>query len=263
MRQKKIVIYLIVSYGISWLAWLPLYMNYAWKEHVPILQDQFEIASFGPLAGAIIASLISGGTKELRDWFKRTYSLRFPVKWLAASVLMPVFYAVAAVIVWRVLNGAWPASGRFGLTSQMPGLTAVQTAVAWLLTSGLGEESGWRGFLLPELSRRFSLRTSALIVAFIWMSWHLPVFFFQERYRTMGIGIIGWIISLVFGSLILAWLCQKSRFSVLPVILWHGGFNLITAGDTSAGTIAMVCGILVAIQGILLSRKLGRSGNPA
>lgn len=253
------MLYLFVSYGISWMIWLPLLINHRWGEHIPTFQAQFYLASFGPLLGAVITSLVFGGIEELKAWFKRTYSLRFPVKWLGIAVLMPVLYAVIAVVVQRFLNGVWPDWSRFGLTDKLPGFNIVQTALVWIVTFGLGEESGWRGFLLPELSKSFSLRVSALIVALFWMLWHLPAFLFNETYMNMGPGIIGWAISLSFGSLLLAWLCQRSRFSVLPVLLWHGGFDLITAGDTSAQTVAMVCSVLVIVQGAFLIGKLGRS----
>ncbi len=259
MKHEKFIVYLMVSYGISWMIWLPLLINRLWGEHIPTFQAQFYLASFGPLIGAVIASLVSGGRKELKAWLMRTYSLRFPLKWLGIAVLMPILYAVTAAVVQRFLNGAWPDWSRFGLTGKLPGLNIVQTALVWIVTFGLGEESGWRGFLLPELSKRFSLRISALIVALIWMLWHLPAFMFNETYMNMGPGIIGWAVSLSFGSLVLAWLCQRSRFSVLPVLIWHGGFNLITAGDTSAQTIAMVCSVLVILQGAFLIGRLGRT----
>ncbi|MCX8010467.1 MAG: hypothetical protein N3A61_04890, partial [Ignavibacteria bacterium] len=75
---------------------------------------------------------------------------------------------------------------------------------------------------------------SSLIVAAVWILWHLPAFWFNETYLNMGPGIIGWAISLCFGSVLLAWLSSGSGFSVIPVLIWHGGFDLITASDEAA-----------------------------
>lgn len=261
MKNKKIIIYILVSYTITWLLWLPLLINHLWKEAIPLLPAQFYLASFGPLIAAIVTSLVFGGRKELKIWFQRTYSLRFPLKWLGIAVLMPILYGVTAIMVHRMVLGVWPDWNRFGLTEKLPGLNILQTALVWVATFGLGEESGWRGFLLPELNKRYSLRISSLIVAVIWIFWHLPAFFFNENYINMGPGMIGWAISLSFGSVLLAWLCNGSRFSVIPVLIWHGGFDLITASDDAAQVMAMVCSMLVIVQGIYLVRKLARSEN--
>ncbi|MDF2907069.1 MAG: Abortive infection protein [Herbinix sp.] len=259
MRDKKIIIYLLVSYGITWLFWFPLLINRLWEENIPILPGQFYLASFGPLIAALVTSLAFGGTKELKAWFRRTYSLQFPLKWLGIAILMPLLYGIISIVVHRMVLGVWPDWSRFGLTVKLPGLNIVQTALVWVATFGLGEESGWRGFLLPELNKRYTLRTSSLIVAIVWIFWHLPAFFFNENYINMGPGIIGWAISLSFGSVLLAWLCKGSRFSVIPVLIWHGGFDLITASDDAAQVMAMVCSMLVIVQGIYLIRKMARS----
>jgi membrane protease YdiL (CAAX protease family) len=44
------------------------------------------------------------------------------------------------------------------------------------LPAALGEEMGWRGFLVPELARFMSFTSVALISGFIWSAWHLPLF---------------------------------------------------------------------------------------
>ncbi|MNB73839.1 CAAX amino terminal protease self- immunity [compost metagenome] len=258
MKNKKIWIYMILSYGISWALWIPLLLNYQLQTDIPLLPGQFYLASFGPLLGAVLTSLLCEGGHGLKGWFIRTYSLRFPKKWLAIAVLMPVGYGIIGILAHRLAMGAWSDFTRFGLTEKLPGFLLWQTALVWILTFGLGEESGWRGFLLPELTKRFSLRISSLLVALVWIFWHLPAFFFNPTYLNMGPGILGWAISLAFGSVLLAWLSNGSAFSVIPVLIWHGGFDLITASDEGAQVMAMVCSMLVIVQGIWLIRKMAR-----
>ncbi|MBY9078589.1 CPBP family intramembrane metalloprotease [Paenibacillus sp. HN-1] len=182
--------------------------------------------------------------------------------WLWIAVLLPLAYGAISVLVHRIVTGSFPALDRFGLTSELPaGFNLWQTSLAWVLTFGIGEESGWRGFLLPELSRGRSLFGSALIVAAVWMLWHLPAFGFNDNYLHMGFGVIGWAISLTYGSVVLAWICEGSRWSIIPVILWHGIFDTLTASDQAAEVMAMVCSMLVIIQGVLLMRSMGRRPN--
>jgi membrane protease YdiL (CAAX protease family) len=258
MNRKKIILYISLSYGITWVLWLPLLINTQWNANIPLLPGQFYMASFGPLLGALFTALITGGGKGAAEWAKRTYSIKFPVKWLGYALGLPILYGIIAIIAHRVVTGAWPDWSVFGLTKKLPGFNIIQTTLVWILTFGLGEESGWRGFLLPELNKRFSIRISSLMVALVWILWHLPAFWFNENYMNMGPGIIGWGISLTFGSVLLAWLSQGSHFSVIPVLLWHGGFDLLTASDESAQVIAMVCSMLVIIQGIFIVRRMAR-----
>ena len=79
---------------------------------------------------------------------------------------------------------------QFGLTEKLPGWNVAAVAVVWILTFGLGEEAGWRGWLLPHLAERLSTFWAALTVAGVWIVWHAPAFVFNPTYREMGPGII-------------------------------------------------------------------------
>ena len=156
------------------------------------------------------------------------------------------------------MTGAWPAPSLFGITDKLPGLAWPIVAAVWVLTFGLGEESGWRGWLLPTLSRRMSVFWAALVVAGVWIVWHVPAFFFNPTYMAMGPGVIGWILALVCGSYLLAWMTMGARGSILPVLLWHAGFDLLTAADQSSGVIASTISALVMVQGVVCAGILWR-----
>lgn len=256
--QKTIGIYLLAAFGFSWLIWLPLLANRQWGQSLPVLPQQYYLGSFGPLAGSVAAALMTGGLRGVKAWARRTFSLGFPVKWLIIAVALPAAYGAAAILAHYFVTGGWPEWSGFGITEKLPGFNVFQTAGVWMLTFGIGEESGWRGYLLPELNKRFSILKASLIVAGVWMLWHLPAFGFNPNYMEMGVGIIGWAIALAYGSVLLAWICRGSNWSILPVVLWHGGFDLLTASDQAGTVMAAVCSMLVIVHGILLSRKLGR-----
>ncbi|MDQ0194652.1 CPBP family intramembrane glutamic endopeptidase [Paenibacillus wynnii] len=259
-QNRRIFLFLAVTFGFTWLCWLPLLINKQFTAGVPLLPGQFYLGSFGPLLGALVSVQIRGGT-GFRAWCKTAFSFAFPKKWLAIAAGLPLIYGAVAILAHTLITGSLPDVHTFGLTSDLPPQFNIwMTSLVWMLTFGIGEESGWRGFLLPELHKRYSLFTSALLVAVIWMAWHLPAFWFNESYLGMGFGVLGWAISLTYGSVVLAWICAGSRWSIIPVIVWHGIFDLLTASDQGAEVMAMVCSMLVIVHGILLMRKLGRSG---
>ena len=220
-RRGSTVVFVVTTFGLTWLVWTPLAIAALGAPELPQVPLIFFAGSFGPLAGALAASAYSGGWRGVRSWAGRTFSLRFRGVW----------WNVAAV------------------------------ATVWVLTFGLGEEAGWRGWLLPHLARRFSTFWAALIVAGVWIVWHAPAFVFNPTYREMGPGIVGWMLALVAGSYLLAWLARGARWSIVPVLIWHGGFDLLTASDQAAGTIAAVISAIVMVQGVIAAGVLWRSRN--
>ncbi|MHA6533661.1 CPBP family intramembrane glutamic endopeptidase [Paenibacillus sp. BAC0078] len=258
MLKRKLTVFILTTFGFTWLCWLPLLLNKQFAASVPVLPGQFYLGSFGPLLGTVV-SLRLPGEGGFAVWCRTAFSFSFPAKWLVLAAGLPLAYGAVAVVSHTLITGSAPDPYRFGLTSDLPPQFNIwMTSLVWMLTFGIGEESGWRGYLLPELHKRYSLFTSALLVAAIWMAWHLPAFWFNENYLGMGFGVLGWAISLTYGSVVLAWICAGSRWSIIPVILWHGIFDLLTASDQAAEVMAMVCSMLVIIHGILLMRILGR-----
>ncbi|MHA6525487.1 CPBP family glutamic-type intramembrane protease [Tessaracoccus sp. G1721] len=193
-------------------------------------------------------------------WARRIYSLKFPPVWWLAALGIPVAYWLFGYGAARIATGEWPDPAGFGLTEKLPGLGAVGVAAVWLLTFGLGEESGWRGWLLAEVSRRGSVLRGSLVVAGVWMLWHLPAFFYNPTYMAMGGGIVGWALGLTAGSVFLSWMTARARWSIVPVLIWHAGFNLLTASDQAAGLIAAVISSLVMVQGVHAAVALSRRG---
>src|SRR5262249_58446417 len=43
----------------------------------------------------------------------------------------------------------------------------------------LGEEIGWRGFLVPELAKRYSFTATSVLSGVIWALWHVPIIVFS------------------------------------------------------------------------------------
>lgn len=258
MLNKKMSVYLILTFTFTWLLWLPFLLRVQFGYSIVTFPGQFFFGSFGPFVGALLTTLWFDGVTGVLNWFKRTYSLRVNKKMWFVAFGLPILYFIVAVSTQKIALGHWPDWSTFGHTEKLPGFSLIFTLMVWVLTFGLGEESGWRGFLLVEMHKKTSLLNSALGVALIWMIWHFPAFFFNPTYLEMGWGIIGWAIGLSYGSILLAWMTRESRWSIIPVVIWHGGFDLLTASDQSAEIMAMVISLLVIIHGIYLSRKLAK-----
>lgn len=249
--------FLFVAFGVTWALWLPLLVD-AEAGELERMPWTFFLASIGPLCGAVAAALWEGGWNGLRAWVGRSFSLRFRWVWWLAGIGLPVAYFAIAWATSYVVAGTWPDLAQLGGTDKLPGLPAWAVAGVWIITFGVGEESGWRGWLLPAVSRQMSVFWAALVVAGVWIVWHVPAFFFNPTYAAMGWGILGWMLALVCGSCLLAWMTVGAHWSIVPVLLWHAGFDLLTAADQSAGIIASTISAVVMMQGAVCAWLLIR-----
>lgn len=93
--------------------------------------------------------------------------------------------------------------------------------------SALGEEIGWRGFLVPELSRALSFTKVSIFSGVIWATWHYPILLFADYNAgtPAWYGLTCFTVMVVGMSFILAWMRLRSG-SLWTGMLLHGSHNL-------------------------------------
>jgi uncharacterized protein len=92
--------------------------------------------------------------------------------------------------------------------------------------SAVGEELGWRGFLVPQLATVTSFPNVALISGIIWASWHLPLIIGGD-YHGAGpawYSVTCFVVMVVSISFVFAWMRLKSG-SVWTGMLLHASHN--------------------------------------
>lgn len=163
----------------------------------------------------------------------------------ALSFLIPLGYAsFIYVVVWSSglghLRTDWAERvlGAFGL-GRLPAWStlAVYFALTTKMTfftayiNSLGEEIGWRGFLVPELAQRYSFATTSLVSGGIWAAWHYPlVLFTQYNGGTPAwYGLTCFTVMVLGMSFLYAWMRMKSG-SLWTATLLHASHNLIVQG---------------------------------
>jgi len=99
------------------------------------------------------------------------------------------------------------------------------------LASALGEEIGWRGFLVPELFKRVGFTGTALISGLVWSCWHYPLLIWRD-YNSgtpTWYGLTCFTALVVSLSFIFAWFRMKSG-SLWTGALLHASHNLYIQG---------------------------------
>lgn len=91
----------------------------------------------------------------------------------------------------------------------------------------LGEEAGWRGFLLADFIPRMGWMGAALVVALIWTLWHIPLWFIESPQAEISLLVFTGHVFCY--SILMTVLYKESNGSLIPVILFHLLVNVITA----------------------------------
>jgi len=197
-----IALYFLLAYACTW--WV-----------VPLGSDNFPVFPYGPdLALFLMVGLLVGrsGIRRILASLKRW---RAHPKWYAFIIFTPTLIALAATFGTRLFGTA---------TSAMPDPSSAWEFVLLIpiqiLVGGpLGEELGWRGYVLPALQRRYAPLLAVLILGIGHVIWHLPLFFTSEPTP-----YIPFTIELLSGGGVLAWIMNSTGRITLAILL-HGVHN--------------------------------------
>lgn len=182
------------------------------------------LGSFGPAIGAMIVIGISQGRTGLKNILRSVIKWRTPVwTYLFAVLFILIVYIFTAGIVYLTD----PAILKF---RQLPGVaeTVIYFFVIAIIGGPLGEEIGWRGFLQPELLKRFNPAVASLFIGLIWLLWHIPLFWLEGAAQSGG-SIIYFALSVFAMAFLFTLIYLKSNGSLLLAILFHTMINYVSA----------------------------------
>jgi len=250
--QHPLAAYWILACVFSWLISVPLALSAQGIITPPLPYELHYFSAYGPFLAAIVVTAMTTGGEGLRKLGRHYLIDRARPGWLALCLFLPIGLFGLAVLVARLINGTWSDVLAIGQVSFLPDL-GLAAWLMWIVTSGIGEETGWRGFALPRLQARHNALVSTLLLWLVWALWHLPGFFYLPSYKSIGLaGFPGFAFSLLAGATLFTWLYNSSRGNLLAVALFHGGFNFVTASPASTGLVAMLIGIGVTVAAVLV-----------
>ena len=223
LSRYPLVAFVLLAYAWSWAFGLPLLASRRgwWETELP---DSLEaIAAFGPLVAALAVTWGTSRADGIRAFLRGLTRWRVGVAWLAVSTLSPLALLGLAALVVRAAGGTWPDPAAIGAGPLATVTGNVELVVVSGLVQGIGEEPGWRGFMLPRLRQRFSPLAATLLLFPAWLLWHLPAFlgrpeFGFPQFAAFALGVLAAAVWLT-----LIW--EKTQ-SVLMAALWHAVVNI-------------------------------------
>jgi membrane protease YdiL (CAAX protease family) len=160
-------------------------------------------------------------------------------EWL--GYFLPIGYALPVYIfVWVAGLGAFngPFLSKIAQDFGWAGFPSGLTLMLFVIFTGtlgmvgkasraLGEEIGWRGFLVPELAKVVRFPAVGLISGLMWSVYHYPILLFGDYNAgtPAWFGLSCFTLAVVAESFIFAWLTLKSR-SLWPAAIMHASHNL-------------------------------------
>lgn len=216
MDYKKLVLFIVLTFGISWAFWLPMALVTGQQRLLLIF------GTFGPTIAALIITVRYGGTPALRSLLGRLLDWRVNARWYLFSFLGPVVILLAAIGLHMLLGGD---DLVFNDPRQL--YLVIPVFLYVLFFSVAGEEIGWRGFALPELLKTQRGVVASLMLGLVWAAWHLPLFWISGDFHR-DLPILLFTLQILGLSFLYTWLWINTNGSLIIAHLFHAASNTAT-----------------------------------
>ena len=166
---------------------------------------------FGPLLATILLIRLTRDS-ESKDKIKKglTFNTRC-IFWYVLSAVIPFgltgISALSLTVFFDSRYHAWNGTFVFYILN-----------LAAMVLGSIGEEIGWRGYLLPSLCRKTSPFIGSIIVGFLWGFWHL-------NYAGDAAFWLLFMVTTIELSILFTFLLNKTNSNLWTSVTFHAFFN--------------------------------------
>lgn len=238
--------YFIVTFGLTWLCWLPGVLETQGLLTLPLPWEAFFLFGiFGPLVGATWANVRRRGWAAAGKLVARVADVRIGAQWWLVILVIPLVISALAYLGVGLFEGKAAT-----LMASVNLWMIVPTIFLMTLIGGGQEEFGWRGYALDILQERWGAWRASIVLGCIWGIWHFPLFFVQhtgQYYTPM------WAFMLASPalSIVTTWIYNGTGKKLFAAWLLHGvinaGMDVFPPIQKAAGadqrTFLLICGL--------------------
>jgi membrane protease YdiL (CAAX protease family) len=245
MNRKSLIIFLLITFGLAWtLFCIPLMFKNDPQStnYLVVWQVCFMAAMWAPGLGAIFATRLVEKQPVIKTLRLNTLGSKrfYLIAWFLPALLLFATIGVSILLGTGTLDPNFTfmreSMAKAAAGTAMPGVEIlVLGQVAFALTLApfinllfaIGEELGWRGFLLTRLMPLGQWK-AILLSGLIWGAWHIPttLFYGHNFPQHPYLGILLLLAGFPLLGAIFAWLTLKTR-SPWSAALAHGAFNAV------------------------------------
>ena len=234
---KNLIIYLALSFGMTWIILFAAIANgFRWDGSIGYMENFISLVMLMPLVAHVFTRMITKEGFQLtgEDSMMLGIDLKNK-KWIIYlfAIFIPYIYQELGNVLLIAIS---PKS----LDSNLTGLSMFQDKpylMPFVMISGavvasfgaLGEEGGWRGYMMPKLIKIMGLNKAIIVGGIIWGLWHAPLTCIGHNFGTdypgfPYIGILLMCCSCIFFGAILTFVTVKTK-SVWPATFMHAVNN--------------------------------------
>lgn len=253
-------VYIAVAYGLAWLVAAPLWLHGGLRN--PLAGILLIAMMYTPAIAALFVVFVVQRPRPVHVAEYLGVAPFRPARRIIGLALIGMFGSILVALLSVLLAAAVGAIHldlvTFSHFAQIvrAQLAAVHTSVSipvglivllqliaipvgGLLNSvaTVGEELGWRGWLLPSL-RPLGTARSLLLTGLIWGLWHSPIILLGYNFGEPNAwGLLFMVLGCVTYGVLIGWLRLRSA-SLWPSVLAHGAFN----ASAGVGTLLLAAG---------------------
>jgi membrane protease YdiL (CAAX protease family) len=217
IHRHPLISFFALTYAIAWSLWAPLVV---FRDSIPGPLG-FVLGLLGTLVPSVLGLLFVAllrGRSGVRTLLGRLLKGRIGLRWylavLAVTMLVPLGLAISVL-----------------LGGDTPVVNTTIFGVLFLFAfhifpgSAMGEELGWRGFVLPRMQARHSALTASLVIGILWGSWHLPLWLTGTETHPISL-FAPFVVAVIASSVMCTWMYNSTGGSLLLIVFFHAAINL-------------------------------------
>lgn len=217
--MKKVAIFIVLVFAVTW-PWGYIARPLLGSGTTWIFLTGLLPSVWAPTVIALILVLAAGGTAKVRNELRTRLTIRREeLSWLVVGGVLPIVVCVSAISVARSAGDGAPF---INLNAALP-VIGLQ-----LITGAVGEELGWRGYVLSRAGQTLGPPVASAGMGILWAFWHLPAFFTPGMPHQF-IPLPLFLIAVGSFGVFLGLLFNETHESVLPTMLAHVSLNVMLA----------------------------------
>jgi membrane protease YdiL (CAAX protease family) len=301
LRRHPMLAFFLLSCAYSWTGFLLFAFSRAGLLPFKLPGEVPLLAEYGPTFAGLMLTGVAGGRAAVKALLARGLRWRIGIGWWLVTLFLAPAVVMATVGVrtllgyshpdWSLMLGWGPRfvdhmrglTPSVGLVSGLVGFmekgmlqTVAGAVVVAIMSGGVTEEFGFRGYAQPHLQRRWSALRSAVVVGIMWGVWHVGpwhLFLVTDARSALvenGVWILDYLLATIPLAVLMAWLMRNTGGSVLVAIVFHAALNTTMATLFNAwpefphywvkAMLWVTAGLVVATHGRELIRVPARRG---
>lgn len=221
-ERKNLIYFVIMTFGFSWLFWLPsLLSSLGFITLIPLFNLFIVFGAFGPLVSSFFLTYLERGIDGVKTLWNRGWHCEKRFFLFISLTLIPGLI-IFSIFLASFLEGF---NLKDILIKEQYGYIFTEIIVLFFIGGPFQEEFGWRGYALDRLQSKWTALESSIILGGIWSIWHIPLFFINGT-PYLNQSFFSFLISIIIISILFTWFHNNTEGSILVAMTFHSSINM-------------------------------------